>query len=254
MIYLLGGNGFIGSAFTNFLKKHDKDFKTITRENYELFKGTECSIFINANGNSKKYLAENEPKIDFRQSVVSVLDSLADFQFKKYIYLSSSDVYPVNSSLQNSCEDFNFYGSIKSNYGFHKYLSELCVKKYSVNWLTFRLGGFVGKGLKKNAIFDIINKKKLWVHPESKFQFMDTEECAQIVVELAETSVANEVFNLTAKGSISIREIQNLAGVNLDYDSYLEPRNYEICTCKIEKYTSLPSTLSTVQNYLSKIL
>jgi hypothetical protein len=55
--------------------------------------GESFDIFINANGNSKKYWANQNPLLDFDVSVTSVYKTLFDFKFKKYIYLSSLDIF-----------------------------------------------------------------------------------------------------------------------------------------------------------------
>lgn len=56
-IFLLGNKGFLGS----FLEKDlnlNFDVYGINRKNYSKYLNKKCDIFINANGNSKKFLAE----------------------------------------------------------------------------------------------------------------------------------------------------------------------------------------------------
>ena len=56
MIFLLGGNGFVGSGFVRAMETRGLAFRVITRANYAEFAGQECDLFINANGNSSKLL------------------------------------------------------------------------------------------------------------------------------------------------------------------------------------------------------
>ena len=82
-VFVLGGQGFVGSAFVRAAAKQGHAVTAITRQNYEQWRGRPCDLLVNANGNSKKFLAEREPAQDFDASVVSVLRSLLDFPCKR---------------------------------------------------------------------------------------------------------------------------------------------------------------------------
>ena len=123
MIFIIGGGGFVGSAFVRSCAKAGKEFSIINRQNYGEFVGKRCDVLINANGNSKKFLAQKDPLQDFDASVRSVRASLIDFRHDYYIYLSSCDVYPDCSSPETTSEDQKLDVSEQSPYGFHKYLA-----------------------------------------------------------------------------------------------------------------------------------
>lgn len=250
MIFLLGGNGFVGSGFVRYLNTLGIPFTVIDRINYGQFIGSECDVFINANGNSKKFLAKDDPKAEFQASVASVRNSLVDFKFKKYVFLSTSDVYPDCSKPDLTCEETVLNVAEQSPYGFHKHLAELCVQHGAKTWLIVRQGGFVGHGMKKNAVFDVLNGDKLWVHPDSRFQFINTEDSARFVMELVQQNISNQVFNLTATGTISVSEIMKLAGRSVPHDPSTKPVCYAISTDKVARYVTLPSTYETVQKFL----
>ena len=54
---ILGGNGFVGSAIV--LEAESRGYETLsaTSDTYLDFKGVQVDLLINANGNSKKFLA-----------------------------------------------------------------------------------------------------------------------------------------------------------------------------------------------------
>ena len=54
MIYVLGGKGFVGSAYGRLFSNLGEEYEIITKSNFENFRGTSCDFLINANGNSKK--------------------------------------------------------------------------------------------------------------------------------------------------------------------------------------------------------
>ena len=79
MIYILGGRGYVGSAVARLCAARGLDHRVITRENYAELAGTSCRVFVNANGNSKKFLSTREPMTDFDASVRTVRQTLVDF-------------------------------------------------------------------------------------------------------------------------------------------------------------------------------
>lgn len=250
MIFILGGNGFVGSGFVKHLNAIDVPVTVIDRTNYDQLIGAECDVFINANGNSKKFLAKDDPKAEFQASVASVRNSLVDFKFKKYVFLSTSDVYPDCSNSDITREEVILNVSEQSPYGFHKHIAELCVQHGAKDWLIVRQGGFVGHGMKKNAVFDVLNGDKLWVHQDSRFQFINTEDSARLVMELIHLDISNQVFNLTATGTISVTEIMQLAGKTVPSEANAQPVCYEISTDKVARYVTLPTTYETVKEFL----
>ena len=227
-------------------------YQVITRENYDSLIGSSCDLLINANGNSKKFLGNQDPKWEFQASVASVRNSLVDFDFKKYLFLSTSDVYPDCSSLDSTREESVPQPSEISTYGFHKYLAEQCVQHAAGEWLIVRMGGFVGPGLKKNAVYDILNDQPLWVHPESEFQLIHSDDSARLIMSLTDKNISHEILNLTAKGTISVKTISELAGKIIENRSDATPVRYEISTAKVEQYLTLPDSESCVKKFIAK--
>lgn len=251
MIFLLGGNGFVGSGFARTLERAGRPFEIITRQNYDTFVGRSCDIFINANGNSSKPLGRTDPKAEFRASVLSVRDSLADFRFGTYLFLSTSDVYPHSDSPERTDEGSVIDIAAQNPYGFHKYLAEQCVHHAAPRWLVIRQGGFVGPGMKKNAVFDVLHGDKAWVHPDTRFQYIHTDDSARACLELLDAGAVNEVFNVTAQGTISVRDIMRLSGRTVPTPDDARPAIFEISTAKAAARVALPTTQDCVRGFLA---
>jgi len=254
VFYVLGGNGFVGSAFLRYFKNNDQASINITRNNYDDYKGTKCDVFINADGNSKKYIAEKYPLKDFEMNVRTSLQTVLDFNFEKYILISSIDVYNDLSNPENNTEDASIVPENLSNYGFDKYLSEQIIKKYCNNWLIFRLGGMVGKNLKKGPVYDIIHTKNLFVHPDSEFQYINTDDVAEIIMKVYTKQLNRGVFNICGTGTIKIGEIIEMYGKqNEKFDiSNLKKQRYKINNNKIKKLFSVSRTDDTLKKYFNK--
>ena len=253
MIFILGGNGFVGSGFTRLCAAEGWEYAVITRENYDAYRGKACSVLVNANGNSKKNLPKEQPLLDFDLSVRSVRASLVDFRYDTYVYLSTCDVYPDCARTAATVENTLIDVSRISPYGFHKLLAEQCVRHTARRHLVFRMGGFVGPGLKKNAIFDILHGGPLWLDPDSELQFIHTERLAGAVLHLA-GAVANETFNIAGKGTIRLRKVIEMVGRAVPVTRGSPCVRYEIDLGKVSQYVTLPETEATVRDFIAQEL
>ena len=250
MIYLIGENGFLGSAIKKCLIKNKIKFKGINRKNYKKFIGTNCEILINASTNSSKFISENNFQKDYKLTVNNVIKTIKDFNFNKYVLVSSSEVYQ-NQSYKNSKEDCSINPEFLSNYGLNKIIAENILKRSVKSWLIIRCGGMIGENLKKNPIYDLINKKVLRVSLRSKFQFIDTEEVASCILKLLTKNINNEIFNLSAKKNISLLQLVDHFKLKpIILQKKMPILNYDINTDKINEYFNIKNT----KYYLYKFL
>jgi nucleoside-diphosphate-sugar epimerase len=254
-VIIIGGEGFVGSAYTRWCQQNQVNYLVINRTNYQNYIGTKCDLLINANGNSKKFLAQENPLLEFDASVRSVRQSLIDFPAQKYVFLSSCDVYPDCSSPQLTREDTVIDIAQQSPYGFHKYLAEQCVRHCHSDWLIFRMGGFVGEGLKKNPIFDILQGGRLWLHPESELQYINTDVAAKVVMDIVQQEFSQEIFNLCGHGLVKLQDIIDLVNSPVEVDENSPQVCYEVSISKIQSIVPIPSTYPTVVEFAqSKII
>lgn len=253
---ILGGSGFLGSALAAEAQKLGWDTTTVNRAGYAGCIGAVCDLLINANGNSKKYLPERDPGLDFDLSVGSVAHSLHDIKASLYVYISSVEVYADKGNPDLNDENAPVRTSRINCYGFHKHLAEQMVKRHAQSWLIFRMGGFVGPGLKKNPIHDLLTGKPLRVHPDSRFQFIDSRHMAEIVFRVIALGARDDIFNLTGGGNIGMREIaallpgNPLAGAPVN----VPPELYDINIRKIQTYCAVPASRDEVVAFVQDVL
>lgn len=251
-VAILGYKGFVGSAiYKHFLTHERYEVVGIGRDEYSSFVGQHFDVFINANGNSKKLLAVKEPKLDFDMNVKNTLNTLLDFKADKYVYISSVDIYNDVSNPANNHEDAVIRPEKLSNYGFDKYLGELVVKKHAHNWIILRPGGMIGEGLRKNPIYDLIYLRKLFIHPKSQFQFIDTAVVAEMIEKLMRRN--GEVFNICGKGTVVLEEVARHFSIELQKYGE-EIHHYEVNTEKLERFVKVPTTKDTVLAFIEERL
>jgi nucleoside-diphosphate-sugar epimerase len=254
MILLVGGHGFVGSAFHRLFQARGIAHEPITRESYPRAVGRAGSILINASANSRKYLAEEDWHADFDASVSAVVQTLRDFHADLYVLLSSVDVYNTLDDPARNAEDAVIDPLRLSTYGFHKYMAEACVRRHAPRWLIVRLAGMVGPGLKKNPVFDVLQGRPLSIHPDSKYQFISTDAVADVVWRLIESGETNRVINVCGQGLISPRAISALAGRPLVVSpaaAASAARIVDINTRLAGGLVTLPDTLATVAEFVN---
>lgn len=254
--FVLGGAGFLGAALVAEAQRRGYRAVAVTRADYDAHAGQSCDVLINANGNSKKFLAAQDPKEEFDRSVRSVVRALHDFRSGCYVHLSTIDVYPEKSDPHGNAETATIDAARLSPYGLHKYLAEQLARYYAPAGLLFRLGGFVGPGLWKNSIYDLLRGRPLRVHPDSRYQYLHTRRLAEIVFDLLAAGVQGEVFNLAGDGTLALREIASwIPGVTLpDAAESLPLEHYEVNVEKLKRRLALPATRDTVRRFVADAL
>jgi nucleoside-diphosphate-sugar epimerase len=256
-VTIIGANGFIGSAFARLLKNQTGVKLTeVTRETYVELRGRESDVLIEAAGNSKKFLADQNPAAEFEASVTHRLRTLLDFPARFHLHISSVDIYNDLTSPATTREDSPMDISRSSRYGAHKFVAEQLVRHYASRWLIVRFAGMVGPGLRKNPVYDILHGEPLRIHPESRYQFLHADDAAQIAWNLAQSGATGEVFNVCGDGLISPQEISLLAGRPLNLTllaTEVRPRIVNVSVAKIKGRTSLPATRQTIEAYVSRV-
>ena len=255
MVVVLGGNGFVGSAFVRLLARLNVPHRVVGRQEYASGAHGPCDVLINAAGNSVKYVADRDPAADFSQSVQLAAEAARDFSPRLYVLVSSVDVYSDLHCPSTTREETPLDPLRASLYGFHKQLAELTVQRHSGTWLIVRLAGMVGPGLRKNPVFDVVNGLPLRISPDSRYQFMSTDDVADVCWQLVSSGVNNTVFNVCGDGLISPREIAAMLGCPIAVHPEAEhtaPRVVNVAIDRISGIRRMPPTRTTVERFLRR--
>jgi nucleoside-diphosphate-sugar epimerase len=244
MIFLQGGDGFLGSTIYKLLKKKKFKIKKVQKNN---FKYKNCEIFINCSTNSKKYLSEKKNFYEFNNSIKNIKKTIVNFNFRKYILISTCEVYSdKNTNSEKSNIDFRNL----SNYGFYKYLCELLIIKETQKWLILRCNGIIGENMKKGPVYDIINKKKVWANPNSQYQLIHADEVAKIIIKLIQRNSYNKIYNICSNDNEKVKNISNILGFKSKYKNKLPIIKYKFNNNEIKKIFKIKST----KFYLKKLI
>ncbi len=251
---ILGGTGLIGSAMCAYFKENGKDVVCIDSKNYGQHKGIKGNVLLNCNGNTYRYKANKDPQWDFQASVVSVKESLFDFQVDLYIYISTVDVYSDISNPANNREDAIINPVALDSYGFHKWLAERLVEKYAKRSVIFRTGTALGEKMKKGPVYDLLSGKELQMSPQSELSMIDTVYIAKATGEIIEKQPQREIYNLTGTGCVKLEELIRQADMAAKFSGSAKNilYKYNINNEKIRRVISIPSSAEIATNFIIK--
>ena len=149
---LIGYTGFVGS---NIADQKTFDFY-YNSKNIEQIRGKSFDLLVCAGVRSVKWRANKFPKQDY-QEIEKLIFYLSKCSFKKIVLISTIAVY--DNPADNP-------------YGQNRLYLETYIKNQYSNVTIMRLPALFGKGLKKNAIYDMINNKYDYLpNLKSKFQY-----------------------------------------------------------------------------------
>ena len=197
---LIGYTGFVGS---NLCSQRKYDIQ-VNSKNFLTLKGKEFDRIVCAGVSAVKWKANKNPEEDL-QNINRLAEVLKTVKAKKFILISTIDVYSVNTGVD---EDFDCSDPQHHPYGRNRLYFENFCKAHFPSTLIVRLPGLFGTGIKKNVIFDLMNDNCLdMINPDSTFQYYYLKNLSDDI-ELAEKNNI-QLINLFTE-PISTREIIDL--------------------------------------------
>lgn len=248
---MIGHRGFVGSAIAGYLQENGVPYLGVDRANYEASRRQPARYLIDAGGSSDRRLSDADPAASLRAIVEHTLAVISDFPAERYVSLSTVAVYPDPTTPATSREDAPIDPARLSTHGLFKLMSESLVRRYAPSWVIVRLGPMVGPGLRKNSVYDLLERRTLYASPDSTLPYLDTRDVARIVWLLRDR--ANEVFNLTGRGTVCLGDLAHQIGVNLAPSLAGLPRDsFDIDIDKVGRLVEVPSTTKTLERFLSE--
>lgn len=200
-VAVVGAKGYVGSALCVALAEMPHSVEQVTRENYAEMQKDEYDILINCAMPSARFFAKNHPEEDFIETVKKTADLLYGWKFKKFVQIST-----VSARCQ-----------LDTVYGRHKAAAEkLCDFG---DTLIVRLGAMYSSDLKKGALVDITQGKKVYVDAESRYCFTPLSFVADWIANNLDKSGIVEVG---ARNSISLRDIAQHVGAKVEFEGALD--------------------------------
>ena len=152
---------------------------------------------------------------------VFLTKKLAKIPHKKFIYISSIDVYPKDNKKHSEDEviDINRVSDI---YAITKLMSEGIVQNFCQNFLILRCSSLLGRDMRKNSLIKIIKEKNPTVTLSSKsvLNFILHKNVLEFI-KIAFKKDLNGIYNLASSRNITPPQIAELLGKKISFGNYL---------------------------------
>jgi nucleoside-diphosphate-sugar epimerase len=218
---LIGYTGYVGSTLlrqSTFSELYrSTNISDIAKERFDLI--------VCAGAPAQKWLANREPEADAAQ-VGKLIQALEGVTCENFVLISTVDVF-AQPLLVDEKSEVNLDGL--HAYGRNRRLLEVMVQRKFPKHCIIRLPGLVGPGLKKNVLYDILNKNNLTnVDSRAVFQFYPMVNLRQDI-RICMAS-GESIVHLTSE-PVSVREVAEIA-FNQKFDNELaaQPARYDFRT------------------------
>jgi len=247
-VLLIGGEGFIGNRFIELssqmfdcttwdIKSNQNINLNIPREKRDRIGGMpvlyDTVIFLAARPNLKSLLAH--PKDGYRTATIGLQNSLKQYHYCHFIYISSSMVYgnwtSETMSETDLCSPNNMYGTLKL-------LSEQIVKQYHNNYTIVRPSAVYGFGDSRKRVTQLfINKIKNdesinLQGSDNLFDFTHVDDVVQGLQLICKKGPENQIYNITRGEAHTLQDFTNMLYTKLtktpNYTVEPVPDNYPI--------------------------
>lgn len=161
---LIGHTGYVGSTL-----KRQRHFGAEYRStDIRMIDGNTFDLVICAGAPAQKWIANQEPAAD-RHTIENLCAHLDSIRCSTAVLISTVDVFsnPVEVDEDSPVDESGLHP-----YGLHRHQLEKFVARRFKRHLIVRLPGLVGPGLRKNAVFDLLNDNQVSkIDSRSEYQF-----------------------------------------------------------------------------------
>ena len=140
---------------------------------------------------------------------------------KKFIYVSSIDVYPKNNNKHTEMEVIDV-NQVSGIYGVTKLMSESIVENLSPNFLILRCSALLGRDARENSLIKIIKEKNptLTLTADSTFNYILHKD----ILEFIKIAIGNDlqgVYNIVSSENITLSRLVKLLGKKVNFGDYI---------------------------------
>ena len=171
---------------------------------------------------------------DYLDDNLFLTKELLDIPHKKFIFISSVDVYPKDKKVHNENEMIDV-NNVHGMYGITKLMSEAQVIKKSPNFLILRCSALLGNYSRKNSLIKILGGiDKVTLSDTSTFNYILHRDVAN-VIKVAMKQNLQGIYNIASSKNISLKEVESLSGKKATFGNYV----YNVGNIDNKKITSV---------------
>jgi len=191
----------------------------LSAEDRAEIKSKGADVIIHCASNSRRGINADSLH-PYLEDNVLLTEELVSFPHKKFVFLSSVDVYPKNTGVHSEDEVIEI-DSISGIYENMKLMSESIVKNYCENYLILRGTALLGKYSRKNSLIRLVEdeERTLTLSGNSVFNYVLHSD----ILDFIKFSIDNDIrgiYNLASSENITLSEVADMLGKNVNFGAY----------------------------------
>lgn len=193
--------------------------RSTSSEELEKIKNKGVDVIIHCAFNSRRGI-NCDSLYYYLEDNVLLTKELVSFSQKKFIYLSSVDVYPKGVGFHSEDEVIDV-DSISGIYEITKLMSESIVKNHCENYLILRGSAFLGKYSRKNSLIKIVEDKEciLTLSGNSRFNYVLHSDILDFIKFSIDGNLRG-IYNLASSESVTLLEVADMLGKKVKFGAY----------------------------------
>ena len=174
---------------------------------------------------------------DYFSDNVFLTKKVLSIPCRKFIYISTVDVYPRSTRLWKEDDSLVFNSGIPclGIYGMSKFISESLVARSSSNWITLRCSVLLNKYSRTNTIKSILDSSihhKLFVSGASEYNFVLARDLAKFI-EMVISDDLQGIYNVSSSDYIRLDILAKECNSDVAFSDYVyelgKADNRKIC-------------------------
>jgi len=207
-------------------------------EDMEKIKKSGVDVIIHCAFNSSREI-NSDSLYHYLEDNVLLTKKLVSIPHKKFIFLSSVDVYP-KKTIAHSEDEIIDMDSVSTIYGITKLMSECIVKNHGLNYLILRPTAHLGKYSRKNSLIRIMEDEEcaLTLSGDSRFNYVLHSD----VLDFTKFSIKHDIkgiYNVASSENINLSEVADILGKKVKFGTY----RYDVGNIDNSKVLSVLPTL-----------
>lgn len=207
-----------------------------------------CGYNVSRNcstNNIDQYVADN-----FLQT-----QALLGLNFKKFIFISSSDIYPCGNQHPWE-EEANFECDLSDGlYPISKRFTESMIKAVTNNYVIIRPTAMLGSDARPNSVMKILSgaSPTLTLSPDSMFNYVLHEDILLFIKVAIEKNLVG-IFNAASNNSIQLGQIAETYKLPVKFGTYTY-QGRDLSNVKIKAFANNfdKTSFKSIQEYYSSI-
>lgn len=158
---------------------------------------------------------------DYLNDTLLLTQKLIAIPHKKFIFISSTDVYPKND-IEHTEDEVIHLGEVDNIYGITKLMSEALVQQFSKDALILRPSALLGKYARLNSVMKLLTMEnvELTLSEESSFNYILHEDVTDFI-NLALMKNLTGIYNLAASSNVVLKDIASQFQRKVKFGKYI---------------------------------